>query len=680
MAMVREDIAMKKKILYTLIIIAFVIAVFSSFVIIANAETITPQMNISYCNISFRDNVCIKYAVNSTVSEVRILIWTSPKAEYTFGTHDSEIAKYYTEDIDGVSCMIFDYTDLSAKQMTDVVYARAYANVDGVDYYSSINKYSILQYAYNKLGKTATASTDAELKDMLSNMLLYGASAQKYFDYKENRLATSEWYQVKLTEGFLDDGCTHGMYCIGDVVTLTAPETDPIGHVFSHWADGNGNEVATTTMYELTVGNANDVYTPLYGHNVVIDAAVAPTCNETGLTEGSHCSVCGEVIVAQRTIEPTGEHSFSDCTTVKEATTSEEGLMERVCGCGEKETQTIEKLVQELTYTLNSDKQSYSVTGIGTWIDSDLVIPAAYNGLPVTNIADSAFKGNKTLTSVIIPEGVKSIGNEALYGCTNVSSITIPESVTSIGWYAFWYCRNLVSVTIPNGVTEIPNSTFQGCTSLSNITIPESVTWIGNRAFYNCENLAEITLPNNITDIDSDAFLNTAYYNDTSNWEHDVLYIGNYLIAAEYIYGDYEIKSETKCIADFAFLGCSSLTSITIPNSVTKIGEGTFSNCVGLANVILHHNITSIDSYAFRNCTSLTSITMPYNITSIGNGVFEGCSNLSTVYSLRPSWGNVSLGDSNDNLIATICFYSETKPTNTYYNYWHYVDDVRTRW
>jgi len=256
---------MKKSIIALALTLALVIGALSTFVIMTGAQSSTPELSIAYCNLSFRDSVCIKYAVKSNVSDVKILIWTAPETEYTVGTHDDEIAEYYAEDIDGVSHMIFDYTELTAKQMTDVVYARAYSQVNGVDYYSEVNKYSILQYAYNKLGKTATASTDSELKEMLTHMLAYGAAAQKYLDdYKVDRLATADWYQVRVTAGALDDGCTHGLYLPGDTVTLTAPAANESGATFAHWVNGRGVKVSTAATYVLTVGNANETYTPIY--------------------------------------------------------------------------------------------------------------------------------------------------------------------------------------------------------------------------------------------------------------------------------------------------------------------------------------------------------------------------------------------------------------------------------
>ena len=256
---------MKKRSIVVLSVLVLMISLFSVFAIMSGASSTTPELNIAYCNLSFRDSICIKYAVNSNVSDVKILIWTSPEAEYTVGTQDDEITDFYNEDINGIEHKIFDYTKLTAKQMTDVIYARAYSRANGVDYYSEVNKYSVLQYAYNMLGKTASESDDTELKELLTNMLAYGASAQKYLsDYKSDRLATADWYQVKLTAGVLDDGCMHGLYLPGDKVTMTAATTDASGATFAYWADSKGNKVGTTATYELTVGNSNEVYTPVY--------------------------------------------------------------------------------------------------------------------------------------------------------------------------------------------------------------------------------------------------------------------------------------------------------------------------------------------------------------------------------------------------------------------------------
>ncbi len=269
--------------------IAFVLCTLTALVVVVDAEATEPELSIKYCNLSFRDSICIKYAVESNVSDVKILIWTSPDETYTIGTQDDEITDWDEEKVNGVPYKVFDYTKLFAKQMTDVVYARAYTQADGVDYYSKVEKYSVLQYAYNKLGKTATASTNTELKELLTNMLAYGASAQKYLDdYKVDRLATADWYQVKVSVGTLDDGCTEGLYLPEDKVTLIAPETDVNGEVFSHWEDSNGNKVATTAMYELTVGTANEIYTPIYEQGTTELISIKELNKNS--TDGSHAN------------------------------------------------------------------------------------------------------------------------------------------------------------------------------------------------------------------------------------------------------------------------------------------------------------------------------------------------------------------------------------------------------
>ena len=202
----------------------------------------------------------------------------------------------------------------------------------------------------------------------------------------------------------------------------------------------------------------------------------------------------------------------------------------------------------------------------------------------VTSIGKWAFLECSGLTSVTIPNSVTSIGKYAFEQCSNLKSITIPNSVTNIGYAAFGNCSSLTSITIPNSVTSIGASAFNGCSSLTSITIPNSVTSIGESAFYGCKSLTSITIPNSVTSIG-----NCTFYN------------------------------------------CSSLTSITIPNSVTSIGNYAFSYCEYLTSVIIPNSVTSIGKYAFRACSSLTSITIPNSVASIAVYAFGDCSGLTSI-------------------------------------------------
>ena len=232
-------------------------------------------------------------------------------------------------------------------------------------------------------------------------------------------------------------------------------------------------------------------------------------------------------------------------------------------------------------------------------------------------------------TSVTIPNSVTSIGDNAFYGCTGLTSITIPNSVTSIGKSAFDNCTGLTSITIPNSVTSIGEFAFSGCTGLTSITIPNSVTSIGEFAFGDCTGLTSITIPNSVTSIGKFAFRNTGWYDSQSD---GLLYLDNWLIdyKGSQPTGEVIIKSGTKRIAGI-FDGCTGLTSITIPESVTSIGDFTFYGCTGLTSITIPESVTSIGDYTFSFCAGLTSITIPNSVTSIGRYAFYGCTGLTSV-------------------------------------------------
>ena len=190
-----------------------------------------------------------------------------------------------------------------------------------------------------------------------------------------------------------------------------------------------------------------------------------------------------------------------------------------------------------------------------------------------------------SIKTVIIEDGVTSIGGNAFSDCSSLKSITIPNSVTNIGNYAFSDCSSLKNITIPNGVTSIgTSSTFSGCSNLTSITIPDGVTSIGWFAFKDCSSLTNITIPDSVTSIGGNAF-----------W------------------------------------GCSSLKSITIPNSVTSIGGNAFWGCSSLKSITIPNSVTSIGEWAFYSCSSLTSITIPNSVTSIGKYAFYSCESLKRI-------------------------------------------------
>ena len=181
----------------------------------------------------------------------------------------------------------------------------------------------------------------------------------------------------------------------------------------------------------------------------------------------------------------------------------------------------------------------------------------------VTSIGHDAFNYCTSLTSVTIPDSVRSIGEYAFSGCYSLTSVTIPDSVTSIGSGAFYYCDSLTSITIPDSVTSIGSSAFSDCDSLTSITIPDSVTSIGNYAFSSCESLETITVDsgNSVYHSAGNCLIETATKTLIAGCKNSV------------IPDDGSVTS----IGDDAFYGCTSLTSVTIPDSVTSIGNSAFA-------------------------------------------------------------------------------------------------------
>ena len=322
---------------------------------------------------------------------------------------------------------------------------------------------------------------------------------------------------------------------------------------------------------------------------------------------------------------------------------------------------------ENVYYTFDESTGLLTVSGEGEmWgrrFDGNSEIKTVVVEDGVTSIGNGTFYCCTGLTSITIPDSVTSIGSLAFYCCTGLTSITIPDSVTSIGNSAFYCCTGLTSVTvdsnnkkydsrnncnaiietesntlitgckntiIPDGVTSIGDTAFYYCTGLTSITIPDSVTSIGSGAFEGCTGLTSITIPDSVTSIGD-----TAFYKCTGltsiTIPDSVTSIG---VSA--FYGCTGLTSITigdsvTSIGDLAFCGCTGLTSITIPDSVTSIGRGAFEYCRGLTSITIPDSVTSIDDEAFYKCTGLTSVTIGKGVTSIGDLAFSGCTGLTSI-------------------------------------------------
>ena len=229
--------------------------------------------------------------------------------------------------------------------------------------------------------------------------------------------------------------------------------------------------------------------------------------------------------------------------------------------------------------------------------------------LQVTFLSSEIFyQKNAYVGNVVIPE--------------EVTYMNRTRKVTSIGSDAFKY-SSLTSVTIPNSVTSIGSYAFESCYSLTSVNIPNSVTSIGDGAFQGCHGLTSVTIS------DITAWLSISFAGSESN---PLCYAYHLFLNGEEV-KDLTIPNSVTSIGDYTFHGCSSLTSVTIPNSVTSIGNSAFAFCSNLTSVTIPNSVTSIGGYAFQRCSSLTSVTIPNSVTSIGYAVFSGCSSLTSIIS-----------------------------------------------
>ena len=352
-------------------------------------------------------------------------------------------------------------------------------------------------------------------------------------------------------------GRTKGERCIDcDKIIAGCEIIDSVEHVY----DDADDDTCNVCSYVRKLACPHQITNKL--------GRVEPTCSETGLTQGLACGHCGEILLAQQLI-PTISHIEGDWIVDVAPTETEKGSMHTECTMchtvlkeGEIDKispESSDGISEGLVFTLNDDKNSYTLTDIGTCTDTEINIPKYYNGKPVTKIGEGAFLNNESIVSVVIPEGILTIGGGAFRECVSLANVSIPTTVTSIGEYAFYNCA-ITSLSLPEGLVEIKQYSFYGC-DFTKIELPYGVISIGEGAFKECTLLEEIVLPSSLEIIGKEAFYNT-----------------------------------------------SKVTSINLPKSVRTIGEKAFnlSTSDDVERTITMHNcVTKIGAYAFATNSNI---------------------------------------------------------------------------
>ena len=423
-----------------------------------------------------------------------------------------------------------------------------------------------------------------------------------------------------------ETGLTEGKHCLVCNEVLV-----PQGVVSANGHDYVGVVTAPTcteqgyTTYTCTVCGNSYVsnYVVENGHTEVVDSTVLPTCTETGLTEGKHCSVCSEVLVPQEVVSANG-HNYAGVITAP--TCLKRGYTTYTC------TTCSDVYIANYTTALGHDyifHEARAVTCLAVgWDAYNSCSRCNYTEYKEISIKHNAQGNNGLCLGCGLPESSAGLeyskNSDGTYIVEDIASFTGArlvigfyngKDVTSIGSYAFSGCSGLTVVLIGDCVESIGYSAFEGCSKLTSIEIPDSVTSIGSYAFNNCSLLKRVNYTGTIDDWAQIQFnryqANPVYYAKK-------LYINNVLVT------DAVFTSATKINA-YAFSSCSSLTGVTMGNSVTSIGDSAFSGCSGLTSIEIPDSVTSIGSAAFSGCSSLTSLVIPDSVTSIGDSAFYNC-------------------------------------------------------
>ena len=353
------------------------------------------------------------------------------------------------------------------------------------------------------------------------------------------------------------------------------------------WSDGTWDPL-TATWY-IAQKTTGDCYWYMNGTELIIAGSGAmATYQDSGPSDWNSATKA----IVKTGVTNIGAYAFKKCTKLTEVTLSD------------------------------------TVTSIGKYAFASTPILKIDIPGSVKTIGDSAFSCCGSLASVTIHNGLENIEGSAFYKCTSLTEIVFPASVTSIGNQAF-LDAGLESADLSScsNLKVVPSELFNRCYALNSVKLSANHTAIGGNAFAGTA-LTSIVIPESVNSLGAYAFENCTKLKNIDLSKTGVMVIDDQTFLGCKELESVFLPSDLTTIDSSAFSGCIALTEISIPAKVTKIDSDAFNGCEALESVLLSSDLTTIGSSAFSGCKKLIEILIPAKVRDIGSDAFSGCSSL----------------------------------------------------
>ena len=461
------------------------------------------------------------------------------------------------------------------------------------------------------------------------------------FDYEMTRIImlmnnfNSTSYTIPNTVMYVDDYAFYNRHLTSvtipnSVVSIGDAAFDYCYELTSVYYTGNIEQWCGITFSSITSNPLYSAHNLYINNNLVTELNIPESVTEIK-ANAFNWATCLTSITIPSSVTSIGNSAFYGCSglteiTIPNSVTSIGGSA--FSGCSGLTSVTIGNSVTSIGWDAFGGcglTSVYYTGNVAQWCEIDF----RESYMNPLGTGYNLYINNNLVIDLSIPDTITKIKNWAFSGATCLTSVSIPSSVTGIGERAFRDCSGITSVTISNSVTNIGEYAFSGCSGLTSVTIPNSITKIGWGAFSYCSGLLSVSIPNSVRNM-SNPFEGTGWFN---NQPDGILYLDGWCLGykGERPTGNLVLQEGTKMIADYAFCEANTITSISIPNSVTNIGYGAFLECRELRVVTIGDSVSEIGAIAFGACENLDSVSIGRSTERIDYGAFSLCPNLKSV-------------------------------------------------